>query len=182
MTVAPPTCGRSSNLWTHFWRSIERQTCCILTQRQRTRPHRAFHIRREPSIRLPLLPHPIEIIQPFQSGTPRIPKSWSLNCNLGTSRHSCIVACLDKSLTGMQRGGSEISILIVLLWVLFYPLTGIRVSLLLLADRTVNSSFCCSPQTSACVFLWGKWSGTFYRGGVCHLHSPRDWPHLGICL
>lgn len=49
-------------------------------------------------------------------------------------------ACLAETLTGEWRGGSEISILIVLLSVVFYLLTGIRAFSRLSGDTAVNSS------------------------------------------
>lgn len=49
-------------------------------------------------------------------------------------------ARLAETLTSEQRGGSEISILIVLLSVVFYPLTGIRAFSWLSDDTVVNSS------------------------------------------
>ncbi len=54
-----------------------------------------------------------------------------------------LLLCPAKPLTGEQRGESEISILIVLLWVVFYPLTGIRVFSPLVVGTAVNSSLCC---------------------------------------
>lgn len=47
---------------------------------------------------------------------------------------------LAETLTGEQRGESKISILIVLLSVVFHPLTGIRAFSQLCGDTAVNSS------------------------------------------
>lgn len=75
-------------------------------------------------------------------------------------------ARLAETLTGKQRGGNEISILIVLLSVVFYPLTGIRAFSRLSGDTAVNSSLAVGNITENGRHGSVKGSVMVRRGGV----------------